>query len=743
MIPPHWVNRAGAVLLLAIGLFLALALFTFSAADSPFLSSHPQRPPQNLAGTLGAWVGFLGRGGFGWAALGLPLWCGFWGWRWWRGHRGTLHAASLALAVLCLLASAGALLALTHPDGAVKTARGGMVGFLLARAGSYYLGSWGTVITAACVAFLAWLVISGQTLGTTGLGVLRKVTAAVASRRRARSAVTDTKAPVVSELARSVAPTVRLEPELEAAASAEPTTRPRIRSTVDPRSKPGPAPARPSAGGARRPDGFRSPPLDALATPPPIAERQLTEDLQKQARILEETLREFGVEATVVNIDRGPAVTRYELRPAPGVKLTRIVSLADELALVLKTASCHIVAPLPGKGLVGIDVPNVTTTIVYLKEILMTREFQQSHSPLTLPIGKDVSGRPVLADLRDFPHLLIAGATGSGKTVCLNSLLLGILSHATPEQVRFLMIDPKMVEMAAFNGIPHLIAPVVTGAKKASTALGWAVQEMERRYQLLAAAGARNLDLYNQRVGAMGEAGRRSAAGEDAPPFARLPYLVIVIDELADLMMICSQDVEAAITRLAQLSRAVGLHIILATQRPSVDVVTGVIKANFPARIAFQVASKVDSRTILDMNGADKLLGRGDLLFLNPGAAKPVRAQGAYVTDEEIERVTSFLREQGPPAYDERLLEAQRQPASGGGGGFSGDRDELYEQAKQLVLESGQASTSLLQRRLRLGYGRAARILDMMEEEGLVGPPQGSRPRDVLVGRAAESERQA
>ncbi|MBI3021461.1 MAG: DNA translocase FtsK, partial [Candidatus Omnitrophica bacterium] len=436
-------------------------------------------------------------------------------------------------------------------------------------------------------------------------------------------------------------------------------------------------------------------------------------------------------------------VTRYELTPAPGVKLTKIVSLADDLALVMKAASCHIVAPIPGKGRVGIDVPNTTTTVVYLKEIITAHEFTGNPSSIALPIGKDISGQAIVADLHECPHLLIAGATGSGKTVCLNSLLLGILTRASPEQVRFLMIDPKMVELSLFNEIPHLIAPVVTTAKKASVALHWAVGEMERRYQLLATSGVRNIDLYNRRLASRNlEPSRPSAGGEkgierpgdDGKP---LPYLVIVIDELADLMMVASQDVEGAITRLAQLSRAVGIHIILATQRPSVDVITGVIKANFPARIAFQVASKVDSRTILDANGADKLLGRGDLLFLRPGAAKPIRAQGAFVTDAEIEQVVNFLKEQRAPSYDERLLEHARQPE----GALITEKDELYEMAKQLVLETGQASTSLLQRRLRLGYGRAARMLDLMEQEGLVGPPQGSRPREILVSREAVETR--
>ena len=749
---PHWRARACSVLLAATGVFLTLCLLTYHPADVPWLSSHPHYPPANLGGTMGVWLGFLGRGGFGWGSLFVSLICFVCAWGCWRAHPPVFHGWSILLASLCLTAGLGTVLALTATSDVTQTERGGIAGFLLARAGIYYLGTVGTLLTAFCVSVLSWLVISGQTLGTSGLGWLKRGVARVLPGRRKAVAVTmsgGTATPLSDELERTASPRSwselpararasgdRGQPSGGAAAAAEGAGRTpaaglrvRLRSTIEPKPKMLPTPSRRQA-----PGGFQLPPLDLLVTPPPIAERRLTEDLQMNARVLEETLQEFGVEAQVVNVDRGPTVTRYELTPSPGVKLTRIVSLADDLALVMKAASCHVVAPIPGKGRVGVDVPNTTSTVVYLKEIITAHEFTGNSSPVAMPIGKDVSGQALVMDLRDCPHLLIAGATGSGKTVCLNSLLVGILTHASPDQVKFLMIDPKMVELALFNDIPHLVAPVVTSAKKASVALAWAVEEMERRYQLLARAGVRNLDLYNKRLAAPGpkplpqETADEPGDGEELRP---LPYLVIVIDELADLMMVAAQDVESAITRLAQLSRAVGIHIVLATQRPSVDVITGVIKANFPTRLAFQVASKVDSRTILDTNGADKLLGRGDLLFLRPGTAKPIRAQGAFVTDAEIERVTNFLKQQRPPAYDERFLEKDRQPETLA----SGERDELYEMARRIVMEAGQASTSLLQRRLRLGYGRAARMLDLMEQEGLVGPPQGSRPREVLVSR--------
>lgn len=740
-IPPQWTSRVWSIVLAAAGLFLALCILTYTPADISLLSSHPQHPAGNLGGTIGAWIGFVIRGGFGWASLLLPLLCLLLAWRLWDGNRPDVRVTSLSIGMICLLASAASLLALFGSNEQLQTDAGGLGGFLLARAGRYYLGTVGTVLTALCLGWLSWLVVFGQTLRTTGMGLLRRIGGMIGRviRRPAIAGVGTTpgSAMPASPAARAGhvhAPAAEDERKLQPLALGA-ASRVRIRSTIEPKPNVIPTPPRRQALG-----GFQLPPLDLLATPPPISERQMSDDLQRNARVLEETLREFGIEATVVNIDRGPSVTRYELIPAPGVKLTKIVSLADDLALVMKAANCHVIAPIPGKGLVGIDVPNTTTTMVYLKEIITAHEFAGNPSPVVLPIGKDVSGEAIVTDLRECPHLLIAGATGSGKTVCLNSLLVGIISHASPEQVKFLMVDPKMVELAMFNEIPHLVAPVVTNSKKASVALHWAVQEMERRYQLFAKAGVRNIDLYNKRAlsGALGTPKPAPAGGEGAQGGPQddgrpLPYLVIVIDELADLMMVAAQDVEGAITRLAQLSRAVGLHMIIATQRPSVDVITGVIKANFPARLAFQVASKVDSRTILDMNGADKLLGRGDLLFLRPGTAKPIRAQGAFVTDVEIERVTTYLKQQRTPSYDEGLLEKARQPENA----MLTQTDELYEMAKQLVLDTGQASTSLLQRRLRLGYGRAARILDLMEQEGLIGPPQGSRPRELLISRSA------
>ncbi len=459
---------------------------------------------------------------------------------------------------------------------------------------------------------------------------------------------------------------------------------------------------------------YHLPNLDLLEMPPPLEERKIKEDLEANANILEDTLNDFGISVKVTNIEQGPVITRYELEPAPGVKLQKITSLSDDISLSLKAQSVRIVAPIPGKGTVGVEVPNIQSSVVYLREVLSGEDFQKSDSKLALALGKDISGHPVVADLDEMPHLLIAGTTGSGKTVCVNSLILSLLFKCTPQELKFIMVDPKMVELAPFNGLPHLICPVVTNAKKVSGALTWLVNEMEQRYSLLAKSGSRNIQAYN------------------AKEERNMPFIVVIIDELADLMAVAANHIENAITRLAQLSRAVGIHLILATQRPSVDVITGVIKANFPARISFKVASKVDSRTVLDMNGADKLLGRGDLLFLKPGESKLIRAQGSYLKDKEIQNVVDFIKAQAQPVYEESILDEKK-------GSFNApsEKDELFDEAVRVIVESNQASVSILQRRMRLGYTRAARLIDSMEQEGIIGPFEGSKPRKILVDREA------
>jgi len=469
------------------------------------------------------------------------------------------------------------------------------------------------------------------------------------------------------------------------------------------------------------------PSIDLLAQVP--AHRvPIEDDLQGNSRILEETLRDFGIEVKVIEIEQGPVITRYEILPAPGVKINRIVSLSDDLALALKATSIRFLTPIPGKSAVGIEIPNSATTIVYLRELLESNEYQNHQCLLPLLLGKDTSGRPMIADLTEMPHLLIAGATGSGKTVCVNSLIAGLLYSRTPEELRFVMVDPKMVELSTYKDLPHMLTPVVTDVRKAAGTLNWLVSEMERRYQFFATCGTRNIQAFNHRKTISAEAEKN----QEIPK--KLPYIVLIIDELADLMVVAQDKVESAITRLAQLSRAVGIHLILATQRPSVDVITGVIKANFPARISFKVASKVDSRTVLDMNGADKLLGKGDMLFMKPGDSKPTRGQATFISDDEINAAVHFIKSQQGPQYLPEVA-----AASEGKSAFRNtEKDDMYDEAVRVVLETRQASVSVLQRKLRLGYGRAARIVDMMEQEGIVGPYQGSKPREILVDRIPE-----
>jgi S-DNA-T family DNA segregation ATPase FtsK/SpoIIIE len=446
------------------------------------------------------------------------------------------------------------------------------------------------------------------------------------------------------------------------------------------------------------------------------------------AKKLEDTLKSFGVEARVINISRGPAVTRYEIQPSPGVKVSKIVNLSDDIALNLAAAGVRIEAPIPGKAAVGIEVPNKEMSAVYLREILESKEFINHSSKLAFSVGKDISGETVVADIGKMPHLLVAGATGSGKSVCINSLIMSILYKASPEEVKLLMVDPKVVELGIYNGIPHLLIPVVTDPKKAAGALNWAVQEMVNRYKLFADKGVRDLKGYNAMLKANDEQGI-------------LPQIVIIVDELADLMMAAPNDVEDAICRLAQMARAAGMHLVIATQRPSVDVITGVIKANIPSRISFAVSSQVDSRTILDMGGAEKLLGRGDMLFYPVGEPKPQRVKGSFVSDTEVERVVEFIKTQGYSNYDENIIEKINDTASGNDEN-AGDNDALLNQAIDMVVDAGQASVSLVQRKFKVGYSRAARIIDQMEARNIVGRFEGSKPRQVLISKQQWMEMQ-
>ncbi len=476
---------------------------------------------------------------------------------------------------------------------------------------------------------------------------------------------------------------------------------------------------------------YNFPPLNLLAEQENEEDENITEELKANAQKLVDTLQSFGVQTRVTEICRGPAVTRYELQPSAGVKISKITSLSDDIALNLATAGVRIEAPIPNKAAVGIEVPNKTISAVGIKEIIDSSEFSEAKSRLTVAMGKDIAGNITVADLAKMPHLLIAGATGSGKSVCINSIIISLLFKSSPDEVKLLMVDPKVVELGIYNGIPHLLVPVVTDPRKAAGALNWAVSEMLNRYKLFADSGVRDLKGYNRLC--------QKSDNENLKP---MPQIVIIIDELADLMMAAPNEVEDAICRLAQMARAAGMHLVIATQRPSVDVITGVIKANIPSRIAFSVSSQVDSRTILDGSGAEKLLGRGDMLFYPVGMPKPTRVQGCFVSDEEVENVVEFIKNRDNNAeYDQDIIdEIDRQAvpeknaknSSHDGGGFD-DADEMLSDAIECVVEMGQASTSMLQRKLKLGYARAARIIDQLEERGIVGEYEGSKPRQVLI----------
>jgi S-DNA-T family DNA segregation ATPase FtsK/SpoIIIE len=509
-------------------------------------------------------------------------------------------------------------------------------------------------------------------------------------------------------------------------------------------------------------DGFHTPPL-SLLDPPPASDRRVDKEaLAVNARLLEKKLLDFGIDGEVVEIAPGPVITMYEFAPAPGIKISKIAGLADDLTMALQALSIRIVAPIPGKGVVGIEVPNRDRETVYLREIFTCEEFLQSRMKLPLALGKDIAGLPSMTDLAKAPHLLVAGSTGSGKSVSVNTMILSLLFTATPRDVRFIMVDPKMLEFSMYEGIPHLLLPVVTEPKKASLALKWAVVEMERRYRLLADKGVRNIESYNRKLAAEEEEqdalatsdeeiieeleevleGEDPASQDEPLPFVmddkeplehnHLPYIVVIVDELADLMMVAGREVEEHIARLAQKARAAGIHLILATQRPSVDVITGLIKANLPSRISFQVSSKVDSRTILDCNGAESLLGMGDMLYLPPGTGRLQRIHGAFVSDAEVQRVVDFLKKQGKPVYEKSILEMKDSDDKSDFG--DEELDERWEDALRLVAETRQASISMVQRRLRIGYNRAARIIEMMEREGMVAPGDGtSKPREIFL----------
>jgi S-DNA-T family DNA segregation ATPase FtsK/SpoIIIE len=713
-----WLNEIKATALFALGILVLASLASFTPDDLAFYTSHPNIPPHNLIRGFGAYLAGALLFLIGWSSWLLPLFIFFWSVRLFRQKAIDLRFVrlfgliTLILAISCLLAMFGG-----PADTGMLFSRGGLSGYILSRLVLTYFGRLGAYIIFLTLAFLSLALVFDILVSSFLIKIIEKSKGLIVRPWfKSRQVVYNLrKRPAETAERVKLKPEAAVKPRLSKPADKPKISviRPQPQKAVRQRKPPEIKPARQEVVTSGEQEGrdYQLPSLDLLDSPPPLAERKIKEDLAGSARILEDTLADFGISVKVTDVERGPVITRYELEPAPGVKVNRIVSLSDDIALAMKAQSARIVAPIPGKGRVGVEIPNIQSSWVYLKEVLSSPEFQNSPSLLALALGKDITGKPVIADLTKMPHLLIAGTTGSGKTVCVNALVLSILFRAAPQEVKMLMIDPKMVELAPFNNLPHLLCPVVTEAKKAAVALSWVVNEMEARYQLFAEKGRRNIKAYNQ--------------GSE-----KIPYIVVIIDELADLMAITPDQVEGAISRLAQLSRAVGIHLVLVTQRPSVDVITGVIKANFPARISFKVASKVDSRTVLDSNGADKLLGQGDLLFLKPGESRLIRAQGSLVADKEIDQVVDFIKSQCQPVYDEEILKEQQRANSA-----TSQKDELYEQCVRVVMETGQASVSILQRRMRLGYTRAARIIDTMEQEGLIGPFEGSKARQILIDR--------
>lgn len=738
------VNEIWGVVFLLCGLYALASLIFFHPEDIPFYASHPRSPVLNYAGLIGAYLahGFLLA--FGLGAYLIPVFLLLWSFCFFSQRvpeRKLFKFVGLVIAVL----AASVFLGISF-DPEKRFLRAGAVGYVFGSQLLRYFGPvGGYIVTLSCLLlatllatdFLLYPLVKGlwnslcESFRFTVsqirnfLGWVSKIYSWLRSFVSRPRKERPPPSPIHSKPRLAEEPVVKLSISREEKILEDPEKTFKDRKT-DSKEK---FPRVVSAAGEKKKTesefaepiqiqslnqqvtDYKLPPIDLLRKPEVAPVR--SEDLKQSSRIVEETLADFGLEAKVVEVEQGPVITRYELLPAPGVKVNRILSLGDDLALALKATSLRFIAPIPGKSAIGIEVPNTKTSFVYLRELLESREFRSFNYALPLAVGKDASGKPLIADLAQMPHLLIAGATGSGKTVCVNAIIGGLLFHSSPERLKFVMVDPKMVELANFRSIPHMLAPVVTDPKKAAATLHWVVTEMENRYRLFASRGVRNIQGFN-------------AQSDEI-----LPYIVVVIDELADLMMVVQDKIEGAIARLAQLSRAVGIHLILATQRPSVDVITGVIKANFPARISFKVASKVDSRTVLDMNGADKLLGKGDLLFLLPGESKLIRGQGAFVLDEEINRIVEFVSQQKSPEYHPEIQSLQGEQAASA----TNEKDELFDEAVQVVLETGVASASTLQRRLRLGYTRAARIIDQMEAHKIVGPHRGSKPREILVDR--------
>ena len=743
-------SREGALLFIsAVAVYLLVSIASYHPGDPGWSNASHVDRIANQGGVAGAWLADVLLYLFGFMAYLFPVMLGYAGWLIYRGLKGSreeidLHHVTVRAAGCVVAVCAGCGLATLHYHGSATfpVDAGGIIGSFV---GS---GLAGVVNPLGGTLFLLALFLTGITLFTglswldvmdvTGRYTIAAFEFLYEHGRRARERwlagrqKQSREARIeVERKRRSRRKTPKIEPVI---AKVQPSARTERERQV-PLFEPVPGPG-------------TLPPLALLDEPKKRRKPVADESLAAISRQVELKLADFGIEAEVVAVHPGPVVTRYELQPAPGLKVSRVTNLAKDLARSLSTVSVRIVEVIPGKTTIGLEIPNEEREVVVLSDVLKSSRYDTDTSLLALGLGKDISGQPVVVDLASMPHLLVAGTTGSGKSVAINAMILSLLYKASSSDVRMIMIDPKMLELSVYEGIPHLLAPVVTDMKHASNALRWCVVEMDRRYRLMSALGVRNIGGYNRKVCAAADAGSPLKAPQsppdgadgEAPVLEKLPYIVVVVDELADMMMLTGKKVEELIARLAQKARAAGIHLILATQRPSVDVITGLIKANIPSRIAFQVSSKVDSRTILDQMGAEHLLGHGDMLYLGPGVSTPTRVHGAFVADHEVHKVVKNLKQMGKPAYLEGILDGTavvEGPADGGGGTLDAEAgaeaDPLYDQAVRIVTETRRASISGVQRRLKIGYNRAARMLEEMEHAGVVGPLQSNGGREVLA----------
>ena len=740
-------REAALFVLGAVALYMMLALATYHASDPGWSHTGPINRVANAGGVAGAWIADVFLYLFGYLAYLFPVMVGYSAYVVYRGHDGAdqvaLHTLALRWIGFLLTLGAGSGLTTLHFSDSLQQLplhAGGILGELVGRGladGFNFLGATLLLLAlflAGVTLFtgLSWLGLM-DVVGRCMLWTLRRAGALweqvleELEARRARNARTGEVR--VEPKKAEKRPPPRIEPVIRSLEISERVEKERQVPLFDP------------------PPDSDLPPLALLDDAPPSVGGYSHEALEAMSRLVELKLQDFGIEVQVVEVHPGPVITRFELQPGPGVKVSQISNLAKDLARALSAISVRVVEVIPGKSTVGLEIPNERRELVSLSEILKSHEYDAASSALTLALGKDIAGLPIVADLARMPHLLVAGTTGSGKSVAVNAMVLSLLFKSTAAQVRLIMIDPKMLELSVYEGIPHLLTPVVTDMKEAANALRWCVGEMERRYRLMASLGVRNLAGYNRKVR---EAIENEAPIPDpfykpeeafdpeapAPTLTPLPTIVVIIDELADMMMVVGKKVEELIARLAQKARASGIHLILATQRPSVDVITGLIKANIPTRIAFQVSAKVDSRTILDQMGAEHLLGHGDMLYLPPGTGLPVRVHGAFVADGEVHKVVAYLKRGREPDYLTDVLADTGEPtgAMAEGGEEAGDADPLYDQAVRIVTESRRASISGVQRRLKIGYNRAARMIEEMERTGIVGPLQSNGGREVLAG---------